>query len=208
MSPLLAQNWETLDSGTGYILFDMSIPPGQSDVIYAAGMQYTYDAEGVMIKSTDGGDSWQQIVGGVGTIGFEAIFFTSVDTGDVAGWDGYIAKTVDGGDTWAPLNAGFDNWFFMDLEFFDADHGLALANLNAGASGVYVTSNAGASWTAATGINQNIQDLAYANANTVYAVGADEKISKSVNGGSSWSEIYSGQFQSFFIGCDLIKTLE
>jgi len=201
-TPLKAQNWEILNSGTDYILFDISFPPGQSQVGYAAGMQYTYDAEGIIIKTTDGGDTWQQMVGGNGTIGFEAICFTSPEVGYVAGWDGYIAKTTDGGATWNAMSAGFDNWFFMDIEFFDADNGIALANLNSGASGVYVTSNAGQSWTAATGINQNIQDLAYADANTVYAVGGDEKISKSTNGGNSFVEIYSGTFQRFFIGCD------
>ena len=200
-----AQNWESLDSGTDYILFDMSIPPGQSEVIYAAGMQYTWDAEGIIIKSIDGGDTWQQIVGGPGTIGFEAICFTSVDTGYVAGWDAYIAKTTDGGTTWVELNTGGDDWFLMDIEFFDVDHGLALANLNSGASGVYVTADAGENWTLASGINQNVQDLAYADANTVYAVGGDEKISKSTNGGNSFTEIYSGQFQRYFMGCDFDK---
>lgn len=199
---LMAQDWENLPSGTSYILFDMSFPPGQSEVGYAAGMQYTYDAEGIIIKTTNGGDTWTQIVGGPNTIGFEAICFTSAEVGYVAGWDGYIAKTTDGGATWNTMSAGFDNWFFMDLEFYDADHGVALANLNSGASGVYVTSNAGATWAAATGINQNIQDLAYADANTLYAVGGDEKISKSTNGGDSFTEIYSGTFQRFFMGCD------
>lgn len=202
MSPLLAQNWETLNSGTGYILFDLSIPPGQSEVIYAAGMQYTYDAEGIIIKSTDGGDSWTQIVGGPNTIGFEAICFTSVDTGYVAGWDGYIAKTTDGGNTWFEMNTGGDNWYFSDLEFWDADHGIAMANLNSGGAGVYVTENGGDSWSTGVGLNQNVQDIAYADANTLYAVGGDEKISKSTNGGASWSQIYTGVFQYFFIGVD------
>lgn len=195
-----SQNWESLNSGTSYILFDISIPPGQSEVIYAAGMQYTYDAEGIIIKSTDGGDSWQQIVGGTGTIGYEAICFTSENTGYVAGWDGYIAKTTDGGSTWTTMNTGGDNWYFSDLEFWDADHGVAMANLNSGGAGVYVTTNGGDTWSTAFGLNQNVQDIAYADANTLYAVGGDEKIAKSTNGGSSWSEIYSGAFSFYFIG--------
>jgi PKD repeat protein len=200
-----SQIWENIDSGTDYVLFDMSIPPGQSDIIYAAGMQYTWDAEGIIIKSIDGGDTWSQIVGGANTPGFEAICFTSTEVGYVAGWDGYFAKTIDGGQTWQTISAGFDNWFFMDIEFFNENNGAALANLNSGASGVYITDNAGESWVAATGINQNIQDLAYANESTVWAVGADEKISKSSDGGLSFSQVYAGTPSRFFIGCDFDK---
>ena len=196
------QNWETLETGTDYILFDMSIPPNQSDVIYAAGMQYTYDAEGIIIKSEDGGDTWSEIYGGVGATGIEAIFFTSIDTGYIAGWDGYIAKTTDGGENWNTISTGGDDWFFMDIEFYDGENGVALANLNSGASGVYVTSNAGQNWVLASGVNQNIQDLAYADQYIIYAVGADEKISKSIDGGNSFTQIYSGQAQRFFMGCD------
>ena len=201
-SSLFAQPWESLETGTEYILFDMSIPPNQSEVIYAAGMQYTWDAEGIIVKSEDGGDSWTEIYGGSGATGLEAICFTSVDTGYIAGWDGYIAKTTDGGLSWVNMNAGIENWFFMDIEFFDGENGVALANLNSGESGVYVTSNAGQNWVLASGINQNVQDLAYANQYTVYAVGADEKISKSIDGGNSFTQIYSGQAQRFFMGCD------
>ena len=94
---LMAQNWETLDTGTDYIIFDMSFPAGQSEIGYAAGMQYTYNAEGIIIKTIDGGDTWQQLVGGDNTTGFETICFTSLETGYVAGWNGYFAKTTDGG---------------------------------------------------------------------------------------------------------------
>lgn len=201
----LSQSWETLESGTDYILFDISIPPGQSEMIYAAGMQYTYNAEGIIIKSTDGGDSWQQIVGGPNTIGFEAICFTSTEVGYVAGWDGYIAKTTDGGISWTEMSTGGDNWYFSDIEFWDTNNGVAMANLNSGGAGVYVTDNGGDSWSAALGLNQNVQDIAYADANTLYAVGGDEKVSKSTDGGSSWTEVYSGIFQMYFIGCDFDK---
>jgi len=37
--------WNTLPTGTSFILFDISFPPGQSETGYSAGMQYTYNAE-------------------------------------------------------------------------------------------------------------------------------------------------------------------
>ena len=48
---LNAQVWEYKDSGTDFILLDVSIPPGQDQIAYAAGSQYTVDSEGIIIKT-------------------------------------------------------------------------------------------------------------------------------------------------------------
>lgn len=195
-----SQTWEQLTTGTTYILFDISFPSGQNDVGYAAGMKYTYNAEGVAIKTTDGGDTWSEIVGGAGTDGIEAICFTSVDVGFMAGWNDYFAKTTDGGDTWTDITVGIDNWYFFDMEFWDANNGIAASFTNTSGVAIYVTADGGNTWTLSSGVNHNVQDITYADANTLYAVGGDEKISKSIDGGYTWSEIYSGNYQYFFMG--------
>lgn len=130
-----------MTTGTGYILFDISFPPGQNDVGYAAGMQYTYNANGVVIKTSDGGDTWTTLLGGSGNTldGIEAIAFTSADTGFIAGWNNYFAKTADGGTTWTTMTVGSGNWYFSDLDFRDSNNGIAMANLSAGGSAIYVT---------------------------------------------------------------------
>lgn len=197
-----SQNWESLNSSTDYILFDISFPPGQNQVGYAAGMQYTWDAEGVIVKTTDGGDTWQQIVGGENTPGFEAICFTSEEVGYIGGWDGYFAKTIDGGNTWTNMDAGSNNWFFMDIEFYDEYQGIALANLNSGSSGIYRTSNAGQNWTLSTELQNSIQDISYANSSSIFAVGSDESIYQSNNGGYTWELNYSGLADRYFLGVD------
>ncbi len=196
---LNAQNWASLDSGTGFILFDISFAPGQSEIGFAGGMQYTYDADGIVIKTEDGGDTWTQILPNAGTMdGIEAVSFPATDIGYIAGWNNYIAKTIDGGETWNELNVGSEVWFFQDLEFLDENNGVAV-----GYGGeIYVTENGGASWTSATGINQGIEDIAYASSSILYAVGGDEKISKSIDGGYTWTEIYTGTFQRYFMGVD------
>lgn len=201
-----AQGWEDLTSGTSYILFDFSFPPGQNDVGYAAGMQYTYDANGVVIKTTDGGDNWTTLLGGSGgsNDGIEAIAFTSPDTGFIAGWNDYAAKTTDGGTTWTEISIGSGNWYFLDLEFWDSDNGVAVSSLNSGGFAIYVTDDGGDTWTSATGVSTNVQDVAYADATTLYGVGLEEKIIKSTDGGNSWSVIYSGTPTYYFIGVDFV----
>lgn len=200
----ISQTWETLTTGTSYILFDISFAPGQNDVGYAAGMQYTYNAEGVVIKTIDGGDTWSQVLGGSGTNGIETVCFTSPTTGFIAGWNDYFAKTTDGGTNWTPMTVGSDNYYFVDIEFWDANNGIACAITNTSGYQIYVTTNGGDTWTTSTGLDQNVQDVAYANATTLYAVGGDETISKSTDGGNTWSEIYSGTFQYMFMGVDFV----
>jgi len=81
------------------------------------------------------------------------------------------------------MTVGSGNWYFHDLDFWDANNGVAVVTLSAGSDAIYVTSDGGDTWTTATGLSQNVQDVAYANATTLYAVGGDEKISKSTDGG-------------------------
>jgi len=77
-----------------------------------------------------------------------------------------------------------------------------VSSLTAGGSAIYVTDDGGDTWSTASGVTINIQDAAYANATTLYAVGGDEKIIKSTDSGSNWSVIYTGIFQRLFFGVD------
>ena len=197
-----AQGWNTLPTGTTKIIYDISFPPGQSNIGYGGAMQGTYNGEGAVIKTTDGGDTWTEVLGGAGTDGIEAICFTSADTGFIAGWNDYFAKTTDGGTTWTTITVGSGNWYFRDIEFWDTDNGIAVASLSAGGSAVYVTNDGGDTWSTASGVSINIHDAAYASASTLYAVGGDEKIIKSTDSGSNWTVIYTGVFQSIFFGVD------
>ncbi|KAF0128592.1 MAG: putative photosystem II stability/assembly factor-like protein [Bacteroidetes bacterium] len=199
---LHAQTWESLNSGTDYILFDLSFPPGQNTVGYAAGMQYTWDAEGIVIKTVDGGDTWTTVLNSINQDGIEAICFTSPDTGFIAGWNDYFARTTDGGQIWNDMVVGNDNWFFLDLEFYDSLHGVALATLNSGGAVFYITNDGGNSWSASSTIDQMLFDVCYANSTTLYAVGSNEKVMRSVDGGYNWNDVYSGSQGGFLLGID------
>jgi photosystem II stability/assembly factor-like uncharacterized protein len=194
--PAVVQNgWQWINTGYDFILYDVSFPAGQSNIGYAVGSSVTYEGDGIILKTTDAGMTWNQISSG--TIpGLEAVYFTSENVGYAAGWQDYFIKTTDGGITWNQINIDPGIWYFRDIEFTDANNGITST-----ADGtVYVTADAGNSWTLASGLNQDIQDLCYADASTLYAVGGDEKISKSTDGGFSWSEIYSGTFTGLLLG--------
>ncbi len=190
-----SQGWQWINTGFNFILYDVSFPAGQSEVGYAVGSDVTYNGNGIILKTTDGGMNWFQI--STGTIpGLEAVCFTSIDVGYAGGWQDDFIKTTDGGVTWNPIVIDPGIWYFRDIEFYDANNGITST-----ADGtIYVTTDAGSSWTLATGLNQDIEDVCYADASTLYAVGGDEKVSKSTDGGLTWSQIYSGTFTRLFLG--------
>lgn len=183
-----SQSWTEVSSGTSFILYGLSIPPGQNDYGYAAGMQYTYDAPGVIVKTTDSGESWSQILPVSGEIdGLQAICFTSATTGFAGGWNDYFIKTTNGGSSWTDLTVGNDVWYYTDIQFWDENNGVVSAKMNDGGGKIYVTDDGGDTWTTASGITVEVLGLDYADENTLFAVGIDGKIMKSANGGTSWS---------------------
>ncbi len=192
----LNAQWTEQESGYDipWILFDNSFPPGQNNVGFIGGMYTTYNGDGIILKTEDGGENWELNLGGSdGSLdGIEAIYFTSLDVGYAAGWNSDILYTDDGGDTWTEISVGTNIWYYTDIEFWDEDNGVISAQLNSGSSQVWVTDDAGESWTAATGISIGIIDMAYADENTVYAVGSEEDIIKSTDGGLTWSLNHDG----------------
>jgi len=184
-----SQDWEYVNStGTEFILYGMSFPPDQSTIGYACGMEYTHDADGVIVKTIDGGDNWEQIWPQTGVIdGLQGIWFINDTDGFAGGWNNYFIKTTDGGDTWTPVTVGTGIWYFTDVVFWDDDNGIAAARMDPPGEAVFVTDNGGDTWTQASGINENVMGVAYGDQNTLYAVGTGGKVMKSTDGGHSWS---------------------
>lgn len=186
-----SENWVEVPSGTSFILYGMSFPPGQNNIGYVAGMQYTYDAPGVIVKTTDSGETWSQILPVSGEIdGLQAICFISETTGFAGGWNDYFIKTTNGGTSWTDVTVGTDIWYFTNIQFWDESNGVVSAKMNDGGGKIYVTEDGGDTWSNATGVTVEVLGLDYADENTLFAVGIDGKIMKSANGGMSWSSVY------------------
>ncbi|AFL80116.1 putative photosystem II stability/assembly factor-like protein [Aequorivita sublithincola DSM 14238] len=196
-----AQTFEYKDSGTDFILYDLSIPEGQNSVAYAAGSKFTFDTEGIILKSEDAGETWEKIYPLSGTSpSFEKIEFVSTDKGFVAGYNLFM-KTEDGGATWTPMTVGTNVYLYNNLSFFNENIGFVSAQLdNAPYFAIYLTTDGGDTWTPATDVmNAGGFDVAYADQNTLFSVGADERIAKSTDGGDTWIQIYSGIIQNYFL---------
>jgi len=190
---LRAQEFNYVDSGTGFLLYDVSIPAGQDDIAYAAGAQFTSNSDGIIIKSTDGGFTWATIYPTSGTVdGIEKIDFIDTMTGYAVGYDLFI-KTTDGGVTWTDVVVATDVWVYKSLTFYNANIGIVTALTNGGNYEVYTTNDGGTNWNPiANTANMPTFAVAYADATTLYAVGANEVISKSTDAGETWATLQSG----------------
>jgi PKD repeat protein len=184
------QTWEKINTGFNFILMGIEFPENQSSVGFAAGESLTYMGDGIVLKTTNGGTSWTQLWTGTDQ-GIEGISFPDLNTGYVGGWSEYFAKTTDGGLTWTPQTPGTDIYFYTDVVFKDANHGVVTAQTNSGA-GVFITSNGGTSWTNATGVSGIPYGCCYVSGSTYYLVTNGGDIQRSTNDGLTWNTVYSG----------------
>ncbi len=185
-----SQNWEKINTGYNYIFKAIEFPGGQSQLGFAGGQDVTYNGDGIVIKTTDGGTTWTSLWTGVDK-GIEDMAFPDQNTGYVAAINAYFAKTTDGGVTWTAQTPGTDVYIYNTVVFKDANNGVVAAQTNTG-SGVYVTTNGGATWTPGTGLAAIPYKMVYVTANTYFLVTNGGHIQKSTDGGLTWATVASG----------------
>jgi len=188
--------WEKLNVGSSVIQTAIDFPGNQNMVGYTASMSLTYNGNGNIFKTTDGGTTWTSIWYGT-KAGFEGMCFTGIDTGYVAGspsssisWSGF-GKTVNGGQTWTSMAVPAGVYTFKDVLFRDANHGILLAQTNSSAA-VYVTGDGGNTWQTATGINGVPDRACYLSGTTWFLVDNGGRIKKSTDDGHTWTTVYPG----------------
>lgn len=180
--------WEWIYTGYNFILTDIEFPEGQNMIGYTGGQSVTYNGLGIMLKTTDGGDTWNPITQ-PGIAGVERFSFPTLQVGYAAGWSDQILKTTDGGQTWQNLNVVSNVFYYSSIEFKDANNGIIIAKMSSGPQKTLYTSNGGVTWTEGTG-NQAFEDVTWAGGDTWYATGY-EKICKSTNNGATWTTVYT-----------------
>lgn len=206
-----AQTWDYKDSGTDFILLDLSIPSGQDQVAYAAGSLYTVDSEGIIIKTVDGGESWETIYPLTGTVSsFTKIEFVTPLKGFAVGWGNTFMVTEDGGVTWQDVveGTGTNVYYYSSLTFYNEDVGFAIALNNSNGVDSYRTNDGGSTWIEESDTAEMAEFAAsFADETTLFSVGKDQVISKSEDGGDNWSIISTGiqgfyNFEVFFKDAD------
>jgi|GEM_PF-5406833 len=130
---------------------------------------------GHILKSTNGGDSWNYVNSGTSSR-LNGIWFTSATNGIAVG-EGIILKTTNGGTGWT--SQLFPGVNFSDVSFTSALVGYAISN-----AGLYKTTNGGTSWSA---LNPQVEgnDITAMNTDTLFIASA-AGVYKSNNAGTQF----------------------
>ena len=187
--------WVKYNVGYNYIFRGIDFPGNQNDTGYMSGESLTYQGDGIVLKTTDGGTTWNPVWTGGGQ-GIEGASFVDVNTGFIAGWPKFgqgwsgFGKTTDGGATWTSLPVANDLYYFTDVVFKDANHGILIGATNTSAR-VWVTSNGGSFWSIASGLQAVPYHACYVSGDTYFLTDNDGNIQKSDNNGMTWTTMFS-----------------
>ena len=135
-------------------------------------------------KTTNGGLHWE-IISTDPMLNLIDVFFVSELVGYASGSDHFVMKTIDGGVSWDFIMSThtISNLFFTD------------ENTGYGISGnqLLKTTNGALSWN--TVVMDDVRDFVFVDANTLFAVGYNGRILKSVDSGSTYTN-YSNSFSN------------
>lgn len=149
-------------------------------------------ATGYVLKTTDGGNSWDSLGTGMHNVSIESLYFTERNTGYACGhsWNTYsdLFKTTDGGISWNTLASGSTNWL-NSLVFISRDTGFAV-----GGGGIILrTTDAGTTWSSRIpGTHEQLNSISFRDTLNGIAVGQYGTIIHSNNGGLTWNAGASG----------------
>jgi photosystem II stability/assembly factor-like uncharacterized protein len=181
-----------------------------STCITGAGHAHGAGDYGILLKTSDGGTSWQPEWVCVTNRTIRCLQFIDSNTGYGAGGlssntvpdsTGFIVKTSDGGMNWTAQAVPVATSQLNSIFFTDVSKGVAVGNY----STILKTTDGGITWRripfTSMYTNERFTSVFFVNSTTGYIVSNKGSILKSLDGGESWQKIssYSGsQFESVF----------
>jgi photosystem II stability/assembly factor-like uncharacterized protein len=156
---------------------------------------YIVGEEGLIMKTTDGGESWKGLNSGV----FENLFcvdFIDENNGWVSGQDGTIMHTTNGGESWSIQNENQIKYSFICLKFINLKKGFAGGGLD---GQLNYTEDGGNTWNKQPlPIGSSVSAIYFYNENIgwmVVRIGASNMPScsllKTTDGGKTWEVLTS-----------------
>ncbi|MBK6537363.1 MAG: T9SS type A sorting domain-containing protein [Ignavibacteria bacterium] len=141
-------------------------------------INYTGSGNNELLKTTDGGVSWNVMFTTGNFRNLYSIDFINENTGWVCGYRGYIAKTENGGvNLTVQRDVETDACYIRD--FVNPNTGWA-----AGDNSLVVrTTNGGSDWTNSSLSASRFQDIKFINENTGWMIGSFGKVYKTTNNG-------------------------
>ena len=149
---------------------------------------YLGGSEGHILKTQNGGSSWDTLSTGSGQI-IRDIDYVNENTGFVFQNNGQWYKTNNGGDTWNPVK----NWPILSFKSLSLPkEGMVIVTAHGGGE-LTITNDGGNTWTHpnnfATHSTSNIYESNFVDANNGVIAGSDGFLAKTDDGGETWNHI-------------------
>lgn len=170
-----AGNMSLLSLGKKYDLFSVSFP-NETDGWVCGRM-------GIIGRTADGGDSWEQQKSGTDHT-LASIYFLNSKLGWAVGDFGTILRTTDGGITWKKQKSPVQHWLF-DVHFSDPDTGW----ISAERTTILHTTDGGKNWRIQLQAQEEevaLQSISFVSDKIGWAVGEYGYIYHTKDGGETW----------------------
>jgi len=162
---------------------------------WATGGVSTFGHAGRILKTTNGGQTWEYQLGVDYGESFKDIFFINQLTGWAVGPMGVIFKTTNGGSSWQSYDVGA-NTVFQKVFFLNITTGWIT-----GFDGtIYKTTDGGNSWINVYEGVHSLFEIYFSDANNGWATGSNGTLLKTNNGGNSWVQINTPDDSGLFMG--------
>jgi photosystem II stability/assembly factor-like uncharacterized protein len=138
--------------------------------------------EGTILKTSDGGNTWQTQISGT-YLDLNSVFFIDSRTGWAVGgdfWNNVVLKTTDGGSNWQTQQIGSRGPFFS-VQFLDARNGWL------GGESTLKTTDGGTTWQSPTSEFSNyFTSLFFVDSLTGYSA-PSSTLNNTTDGGKTWN---------------------
>ena len=185
--------WTQLNSGTNANLKGVFFI--NSDTGFAVGWHFN-NANGIVLKTTNGGLTWDSIDYGLSNNVYD-VSFVNDQVGFICG-EGFISKTTDQGNTWDILLS--NAYQPKQIQFLDESLGYFQDN------GIFQkTTDGGITWTTLEYPFVNVYDFCFSSEDTGMIADLDDEgefaISSTFDGGLTWTQSLLGGVYSDIFGC-------
>ncbi len=183
----VADEWESMDSGTEqdlHSVFMLNVATGWATG--GLGIGFAGTSEPTILKTLDGGDSWEPQTLPDELLGSDIIYsvcFSGVEDGWAVGSGGTILKTDDSGDSWVLQDVLDYPGTLMDVWCFDENTAVIVGDSSV--DSILRTSNGGLTWPSVLADDVSMNTVFFVD-DVGYAGGTNGEFYRSEDGGASW----------------------